>query len=449
MIEPIVRKTSWRASPRAAGWQAQYARKLASAETAVRAIRSGQRVFMSGMCSVPQSLLRALVGYAPELRDVEIVQVLNIGNASHAAPEMEGHLRVNALFISPSIRAAVGEGRADFTTVFLSEIPELLRTHLRPDIALIQVSPPDEDGFCSFGVEVGVSKPGALAAGQIIAEVNQQMPRSLGNSFIHISRLDMIVEADYPPPELPMSSGDAIELAIGREIAGLIDDGATLQMGIGGIPDGVLQTLRTAGVKDLGIHTEMFSDGVVDLVELGVITNARKTLHRGKIVAGFVVGTRRLYQFIHNNPIVEMHPIDYTNDPFVIAQHEKMIAINAAIEVDFTGQVCADSFGHSFYSGVGGQVDFVRGAARSKGGKPIITLPSTAKGDTVSRIVAALKPGAGVVTSRNDAHYIVTEYGVAYLHGQPIRQRVQALINIAHPKFRDELTARARELRYL
>lgn len=438
-----------RARPASPGWHAEYQRRLVSADVAVRAIESRQRVFMAGMCSVPQTLLRALVARAAELHEVEIVQVLGVGDMSHAAPAMQPHLRVNTLFISPGMRTAVGEGRADFTTIFLSEIPELLRSQLRPDIALVQVSPPNMDGFCSFGVEVAVSKPAALAARTIIAEVNWQMPHSLGDSLIHISQLGAIVEADYALPELPMGSGDPIELAIGGHIAGLIEDGATLQMGIGGIPDGVLQSLRTSGVKDLGLHTEMFSDGVIELVERGVITNARKTLHPGKIVAGFVLGTQRLYSFIHNNPLVEMHPIDYVNDPFVIAQNEKMVAINAAIEVDFTGQVCADSLGHSLYSGVGGQVDFVRGAARSKGGKPIITLPSTARRGTISRIVPALRPGAGVVTSRNDVHYVVTEYGVAYLHGRTIRERVQALIAVAHPAFRDQLTARAKELRYI
>jgi 4-hydroxybutyrate CoA-transferase len=401
------------------------------------------------MCSVPAVLLRALVERAPELRDVEILQLLTIGSSDYVVPGMEQHLRVNTLFISPNVRAAVNEGRVDFTPIFLSEIPDLCRNHLKIDIALIHVSPPDEDGFCSFGLEVGISKPAALAASRIIAEVNRQMPRTLGDSFIHVSRLDQIVEVDYPPPELPMGSGDAIEMAIGRHIAGLIEYGSTLQMGIGGIPDGVLYALRTAGVRDLGIHTEMFSDGIIDLVEKGVVTNARKTLHPGKIVAGFMLGTQRLFKFVHNNRMVEMHPIDYTNDPYIIAQNERMVAINAAIEVDLTGQVCADSIGHSFYSGVGGQVDFIRGAAHSKGGKPIITLPSTAKGETCSRIVPSLKPGAGVVTSRNDVHYIVTEYGVAYLHGKTIRQRVRSLIDIAHPKFRDELTARARELHYL
>jgi 4-hydroxybutyrate CoA-transferase len=246
-----------------------------------------------------------------------------------------------------------------------------------------------------------------------------------------------------------MSAGGPIEAAIGRAIAELIEDGSTLQMGIGGIPDGVLRALRTSGVRDLGIHTEMFSDGVIDLVEMGLITNARKTLHPGKMIAGFMLGSRRLHLFVDNNELIEMHPIDYVNDPFTIAQNDKMVAINAAIEVDLTGQVCADSIGHQFYSGVGGQVDFIRGAARSKGGKPIITLPSTAQGESCSRIVDALKLGAGVVTSRNDVHYVVTEYGSAYLHGKSIRQRAQALINIAHPKFREQLTLRARELNYL
>lgn len=449
MITSNIPRAPRRPGGHSSGWSAYYNQHTTSAAEAVRTIQSGQRVFMSGMCSIPQTLLHALVDEAPNLSEVELLQLLTIGDSSYVAPGLERHLRVNTLFISPNVRAAVNDGRADFTPIFLSEIPDLCRNHLDIDVAMIQVSPPDEDGFCSFGLEVGISKPAAFAARRIIAEVNQQMPRTLGDSFIHVSRLDQIVEVDYSPPELAMGSGDPIELAIGQHIAGLIDDGATLQMGIGGIPDGVLQTLRTSGVKDLGIHTEMFSDGIIDLVEMGVITNARKTLHRGKIIAGFLIGTRRLHKFVHNNHMIELHPIDYTNDPFIIAQNEKMVAINAAIEVDLTGQVCADSIGHSFYSGVGGQVDFIRGTARSKGGKPIITLPSTARGDTISRIVVALKPGAGVVTSRNDVHYIVTEYGVAYLHGKTIRQRVQALIGIAHPKFRDELTARAKELRYL
>jgi acetyl-CoA hydrolase len=431
------------------GWMALYRQRLTTAEAAVRSIRSGERVFLSGMCSTPQTLLNALLMYAPEMRNVEVLQMLTFSGPKLAAPELDGHLRINTLFISGDVRQAVNDGRADFTPIFLSEIPDLCRRHLRLDTALIQVSPPDDAGFCSFGLEVGISKPAAFAATKIIAEVNRQMPRTLGDSFIHVSRLDRIVEVDYPPPEVPMGSGDEIELAIGRHIASLIEDGATLQMGIGGIPDGVLNALKTANVRDLGIHTEMFSDGVIDLVERGIITNARKTLHPGKIIAGFLLGSRRLRAFVDENSHVEMHPIDYTNDPFIIAQNEKMTAINAAIEVDLTGQICADSMGHTFYSGVGGQVDFIRGAARSKGGKPIITLPSTARSGTLSRIVDTLKPGAGVVTSRNDVHYVVTEHGVAYLHGKTIRQRAQALINIAHPDFRDELTARARALHFL
>ena len=449
MIDVQLPQHNDQVSRQAPAWLCRYREQITSAEAAVRRIRSGSRVFMSGMGSVPQVVLRALIDHALELHDVEIIQVLPIAATRYPPLGIDRHLRFNTLFISPGLRAAVNQGQVDFTPIFLSEIPELCRRELNLDTAIIQVSPPDLDGFCSFGLEVGISKPAAFAAASIIAEVNPQMPHTLGDSFIHVSQIDQIVEVDYPPPELPMSAGGAIETAIGRTIAEMIEDGSTLQMGIGGIPDGVLRALRTSGVRDLGIHTEMFSDGVIDLVDLGLITNARKTLHPGKIIAGFMLGTRRLHQFVHNNNLIEMHPIDYVNDPFIIAQNEKMVAINAAIEVDLTGQVCADSIGHQFYSGVGGQVDFIRGAARSKGGKPIITLPSTAQGETCSRIVDALKTGAGVVTSRNDVHYVITEYGCAYLHGKSIRQRAQALINIAHPKFREQLTRRARELNYL
>ncbi len=436
-------------SKRIPGWVAQYRQRITSADQAVKMIRSGQRVFLEGMCGVPRTLIKALVARVTELHDVELLQMLTFGDADYVKPGIEQYMRVNTMFISPNVRQAVNEGRADFTPVRLFHIPDLCRNHLKIDVALIQVSPPDEDGFCSFGVEVGISKPAAFAASKLIAEVNPHMPRTRGDSFIHVSRLDHIVEVDYTLPEVPMGSGDAIEMAIGRHVAELLEDGITLQMGIGGIPDGVLSLLRTAGFRDLGIHTEMFSDGVIDLIERGIVTNARKTIHRGKVVAGFMLGSQRLYSFVHDNPIIEMHPIDYTNDPFIIAQNDKMVAINSAIEVDLTGQVCADSLGHRFFSGVGGQIDFIRGATRSKGGKPIIALPSTAHNDDFSRIVLALKPGAGVVTSRNDVHYVVTEHGVAYLYGKTVRQRAQAMINIAHPKFRDELTAQAKELRYL
>jgi 4-hydroxybutyrate CoA-transferase len=428
-------------------WAQDYSKRRTTAQEAVRAIRSGERVFLTGNCSVPRIVMRALVDYALELRDVEIMQVLTIGDADYVKPEMQGHIRVNSMFISDDVRQAVHEGRADFTPIFLSEIPALFRSQLSPDVALIQVSPPDEHGFCSFGVEVGVTKTAAEVARTVIAEVNPRMPRSLGDSFIHLSKLTHIIEVDYPLPEIQMSEPSPVQQAIGQHIANLIEDGSTLQTGIGGIPNAVLQYLGNK--KNLGIHTEMFSDGVIDLVLQGVINNEVKTLHPGKMIAGFVLGTQRLYDFIHNNPIVELHPSEYINDPFRIAQNDKMVSINSALEVDLTGQVCADSMGPRFYSGVGGQVDFVRGAARSKGGKPIIALPSTAKNDTISRIVWQLRPGAGVVTTRNDVHYIVTEYGVAYLHGKKICERVRALIDIAHPNFREELSARARELNYL
>jgi len=430
-----------------AHWLDSYRQRRCSAEEAVASIRSGQRVFLTGNCSVPQTVLKALVEHAPALENVEMTQVLTVGAADYVAPEMQEHLRVNTLFISQNVREAVWDGRADFTPVFLSEIPRLFRTNLRPDVALIHVAPPDEHGFCSFGVEVGVTKTAAEVADVVIAEVNPRMPRTLGDSFIHVSKLTHIVEVDYRLPEMPMGETSPIQDKIGKFIADLIENGSTLQTGIGGIPDAVLKWLTDK--RDLGVHTELFSDGVIDLVNSGIINNEAKTLHPGKILAGFVLGTQRLYDFIDDNPIIELHPTEYINDPFRIAQNDKMIAINSALEVDLTGQVCADSIGHKFYSGVGGQIDFIRGAARSKGGKPIIALPATAKNDTISRIVWQMKPGAGVVTTRNDVHYIVTEFGVAHLYGKTIRERAEALIRIAHPNFREELEAKACELGYL
>ncbi|MEJ5241781.1 MAG: acetyl-CoA hydrolase/transferase C-terminal domain-containing protein [Anaerolineales bacterium] len=434
-------------------WIERYRSRVVSASDAVQVIQSGQRVFMTGNVSVPHKLLQALVEYAPNLRDVELVHALTVGPADYVSPEMEGHLRANTIFISANTRKAVQEGRADFTPVLLSEFPLLFKRGILPlDVALIHVSPPDEHGFCSLGVEVGLTKTPAETARVIIAEVNQRMPRTLGDSFIHISRLNYIVPVDYPIPELRMAEEGNSEVVerIAGHIAELIPDGATMQMGIGAIPDAVLRYLRSK--RDLGIHTELFSDGVIDLVEAGVLTNARKTLHPGKIVAGFILGTQRLYDWVDDNPLIELHRTEYVNDPFVIAQNERMVAINSAIEVDLTGQVCADSIGPKLYSGVGGQLDFIYGASRSKGGVPIIALPSTTTlrdGTVVSRIVAMLKPGAGVVTTRNHVHYVVTEYGVAHLYGKTIRQRAQQLINIAHPDFRDELRKKAEELHYL
>ena len=431
-----------------AAWNKIYEDRIVSAEEAVRKIETGQRLFLTGNCSVPKKVLAALVDYAPNLENVEICHALTVGPADYVAPRMEGHLRVNTMFISGNIRQAVNEGRADFTPVLLSELTLLFKRGILPvDVALIHVSPPDEHGFCSLGIEVGLTKSVAESARIIIAEVNQRMPRTLGDSFIHVSKLDYVVPVDYPLPELPMSSDGKSEVVenIARYIAELIPDEATMQMGIGAIPDAVLKHLMDK--KDLGIHTELFSDGIIELVEAGVLTNARKTLHPGKIIAGFLLGTQRLYEWVDDNPLIELHPTEYINDPFVIAQNDKMIAINSAIEVDLTGQVCADSIGHKFYSGVGGQLDFIYGASRSKGGVPIIALPSTAK--NFSRITATLKPGAGVITTRNHVHYIVTEYGTADLYGKTIRQRAQSLINIAHPQFREELTNEAKKLRYI
>ncbi len=433
-------------------WKTRYKDRILSAEDAAKVIESGNRLFLTGNVSVPYKLLGALVKTAPNLKDVEIVQALTVGAPAYVGPEMEGHLRVNTMFISGNIRSAVQSGRADFTPVLLSEFPLLFKNgHLPIDIALIHVSLPDEHGFCSLGVEVGLTKTPAETAKIIIAEVNEQMPRTLGDAFIHISRINHIVPVDYEIAEMSMSDGEPspeIE-KMAEYIADLIPDGATMQMGIGAVPDAVLKYLYDK--KDLGIHTELFSDGVIDLVEAGVVTNAAKTLHEGKILAGFIIGSKRLYNWVHDNPIIEMRRTEYVNDPFVIAQNEKMVAINSAIEIDLTGQVCADSIGAKLYSGVGGQLDFIYGASRSKGGVPIIALPSdttTRNGKRFTRIVGMLKRGAGVVTTRNHVRYVVTEYGVADLYGKTIRQRAQSLIGIAHPDFRADLTRQAQELNY-
>jgi len=432
------------------GWMQLYQSRLTTAEKAVSVIGSGMRLFLTGNCSVPQRVMAALVERAPQFDPpIEMAHVLTIGSADYVTPGMEKFIRVNALFISANVRQAVNEGRADFTPCFLSEIPGLFRNGILPlDVALIQVSPPDEHGFCSFGVEVGVTKTAAETAKIVIAEVNDRMPRTLGDSFIHVSKLTYIVPVSYPLPEHRMSDITDLERKIGYHCASLIEDGSTMQMGIGGIPDAVLTFLNSK--KDLGIHTELFSDGVIDLVERGIINGERKTLHPGKIVAGMILGTQRLYDFVHDNPIIEMHPSEYVNDPFRIAQNDRMVAINSAIEVDLTGQVCADSIGPRLYSGVGGQIDFIYGASRSKGGRPIIGMPSSAmvKGQLMSKIVPMLKQGAGVVTTRNHVHYVVTEYGIADLYGKTIRQRASALTDVAHPQFREELQKAAHELKY-
>lgn len=430
-----------------------YQSRVVTPEDAVRHIKSGDRVFLTGNCSIPLKVLGALVDYAPELENVEICQALTIGPADYVKPELEGHLRVNTMFVSGNVRQAVHEGRADFTPVLLSEFTLLFKHGFLPvDVALIHVSPPDEHGFCSLGVEVGLSKSPAEAARIIIAEVNQRMPRTLGDSFIHISRINYIVPVDYDLQELHMSEGGPDEVVdnIACRIAELIPDGATMQMGIGAIPDAVLGYLKDK--RDLGVHTELFSDGVIDLFDQGILTGARKSIHPGKMIAGFIIGSKRLYEWVDDNALIELHPTEYVNDPFVIAQNDRQVAINSAIEVDLTGQVCADSIGPKIYSGVGGQLDFIYGASRSKGGVPIIALPSTTtlkNGKTISRIVPLLNHGAGVVTTRNHVRYVVTEYGVADLYAKSIRQRATQLINIAHPEFRDELKRRAGELNYI
>jgi 4-hydroxybutyrate CoA-transferase len=434
-------------------WTNLYKERVTTAQEAARVVNSGNRIFLSGNASVPQKVLGALVEYAPNLTNVEIVQVLTVGTADYVSPAMQGHLRVNSMFISSDIRKAVQEGRADFTPILLSEFPLLFKQNIMSlDVALIQVSPPDEHGFCSLGVEVGPTKTAAEMAKVLIAEVNERMPRTLGDSFIHIGRINHVIPVNYPIRELLQAEEGESEIVekIAGNIAELIPDGATIQLGIGAIPDAVLKYLYHK--KDLGIHTELFSDGVIGLVNAGILTNARKTLHPGKIVAGFMLGSKRLYDWADDNPMIEMHRTEYVNDPFVIAQNENMVAINSAIEVDLTGQVCADSIGPKFYSGVGGQMDFIYGASRSKGGVPIIALPSTVTlkdGKVMSKIVHMLKQGAGVVTSRNHVRYIITEYGVAALYGKTIRERAKALIGIAHPEFRDELTRQAKELMYL
>jgi len=419
-------------------WIKRYREKILSLQDAVKHIHSGHTVYIHPGSATPVDLIRAMVDRAPELEDVRVVQILSFGDAPYAAPGMEKHFRVLSLFTGPNVRKAVNEGRADFIPVFLGDVPELFYSGEIPiDVALIQVSPPDEHGFCSFGVGVDVTMAACRSAKTIIAQVNPAMPRVHGDNFIHFSKLHHVVEQEMPLLELQPAQLTDTFMRIGKNVASLIEDESTLQMGIGGIPDAVLHFLKDK--KDLGIHTEMFSDGVVSLFEEGVITNEKKSLHPGKMVAGFVLGSRYLFDFIDNNPVVEFHPQEYINDPFIIAKNNKMVSINSALEVDITGQVCADSIGVMNYSGIGGQVDFFRGAARSKGGKPILAIPATAKKGTLSRIVPLLKPGASVTTSRGDVHYVVTEFGIAYLHGKSLSQRARALIDIADPKFRDEL----------
>ncbi len=418
--------------------------KLMPLPRAVALIRRGEHIHLSDGSATPIGVLPALVSEESPLNDNVLTHLLTLGEAPYVRPELAGRFRHNALFIGNNVRQAVADGRADYTPIFLSEIPRLIRTGRIPiDVSIISVTPPDRYGYVSLGTHVSVSRAAVEAARLVIAEVNPRMPRTHGDTLIHIDEVDAMVEIEHPLPELRAAAPGPETEAIARHIAELIPDGAIMQMGIGGIPDAIVRFL--AHRNDLGVHTEMFSDGVIDLVRSGVINGRRNKLHPGKVVAGFCMGSQRLYDFVNDNPTIELYSVDYTNDPFIIAQHDDMVAINMALEVDLTGQVCADSIGTRFYSGIGGQVDFIRGAARAKRGKPIIALPSTACDGTVSRIAPRLGEGAGVVTTRGDVHYVVTEYGVADLHGRTVRERAMALISIAHPKFRHWLLAEAKQ----
>jgi acyl-CoA hydrolase len=416
--------------------------RVVTAEEAVAVVKSGERIFIHSVAAAPHRLIAALTARAPELRVVEIVQLHSEGPAPYAEPAMAKSFRVNSLFVGDNVRRAVQEGRADYLPVFLSEVPQLFRGGLLPlDVALIHVSPPDRHGFCSLGVSVDVTRAAVQTARTVIAQVNPRMPRTHGDGLIHVESINYMVKVDEPIPELAPAPITGVERAIAGHCAELVEDGATLQLGIGAIPDATLAALSNH--HDLGIHTEMLSEGVVDLVEKGVVTGSRKRVHTGKIVAGFALGTRKLYDFLDDNPLVAMLDIGYVNDTEVIRRNPRVTAINSAIEVDITGQVCADTIGDLQYSGVGGQMDFIRGAALSEGGKPIIALPSETA-DGRSRIVAALKSGAGVVTTRAHVHFVVTEHGIADLFGKNLRQRAEALIAIAHPRHREALAAEAR-----
>jgi len=417
-------------------WRAQYRERLTTAQEAVKLIGPRGRVALGHAAGEPAALVAAMVANRAAYAGLEIVHMVSLGRAAYAQGGMEGSFRHNALFVGPRTREAVREGRADFTPCFFHEIPELFSTALPLDAALVQVSPPDRHGFCSLGVSVDYTKAAVEGAKLVIAQVNPRMPRTMGGSFVHVSRLDRIVEASEELPELPRSALGDVEMAIGERCAALVRDGDCLQLGIGAIPDAVLASLK--GKRDLGIHSEMISDGVVDLVEAGVVTCSRKSLHPGKIVATFLMGTRRLYDFVDDNPLVELYPVDYVNDPAVIMRNDNLVSINSCVQVDLAGQVASETVGPAQISAVGGQVDFVRGAAMSRGGRSIIAMSATAKGG-ISKIVARLDEGAAVTTSRNDVDYVVTEHGVARLKGLTLRQRARALIGIAAPEARPAL----------
>jgi 4-hydroxybutyrate CoA-transferase len=420
-------------------WKEEYQKKLCAAGDAVKHIKSGDRVVIGHACGEPSAVVEAMVDNAARYRNVEIVHMVDMGKIRYCQPEYAENFRLNSICLGGHVRKAVEEGRGDFTPIFFKDVPDLLRTTLHPDVAIVQTSPPDEHGYCSLGVSVDYTKAGAESADTLIVQINKNMPRCFGDCFIHVSDMDYIVEADMPLIELQPPEISDVEKGIGENCASLINDGDTLQLGIGAIPDAVLLFLK--GKKDLGIHSEMISDGVVALAQAGVITNRKKIINPGKFVIGFMMGTRKLYDFVDNNPAVCMMPIDYVNDPAVIAQNVNMVSINACVQVDMFGQVCSESIGLRQISGIGGQVDFVRGANLAKNGRSIIAMPSTAGGGKISKIVPLLDEGATVTTSRCDVSYVVTEYGIARLRGQTLKERARRLINIAHPGFRDSLKA--------
>ncbi len=429
-------------------WTQEYHDRIGTAAKAVATIRPGDRIFIGSGCAQPVHLVETLVQQSAHIYDAHIMQLLTMGSAPYLQPAYRDRFKLNSFFIAENVREAMAEGYGDYTPIFLSEIPHKFESGAMPiDVALITVTPPDERGLCSLGVAVDIVKSAVENAKYVVAQVNGHMPCTLGNSFVHVNQIDMLVPHDEPVIEIPPARLDERVKRIGENVARLVEDGSTIECGIGTVPQAVAEYLKNK--RNLGVHTEMVGDWIVDLLESGAVNGAKKSLNRGKVVASFAMGSRRLYDYIDRNPLFDFQPTETVNDPFVIAKHDKMVAVNVGLQIDLTGQVCADSIGHRFYSGVGGQVDFIRGAARSRDGKAIIAMPSTAKNDTVSRIVPVLTEGAGVVTTRADVHYVVTEYGVAYLHGRSIRERALELINIAHPNFRRELIQAAKARRYV
>lgn len=427
-------------------WRKRYEAKKVTADEAARKIPSRSRVVLGHAAASPVDVVRAMTEQKECFEDVEIVHMLSLGKGEYMQEGMEPHFRHNALFVGGNSRKAIGRGQADFTPCFFSEVPKLFKEGILPvDVAVIQVSTPDQHGYCSFGLSTDYTKPAAECAKLVIAEVNDQMPRVHGDNYIHIDQIDYFVETSNPMHEIPKAAIGDVERAIGENCAKLVADGSTLQLGIGAIPDAVLLFLTDK--KDLGIHTEMFSDGVLELVKSGVINNSKKSLHKGKMISTFLMGSKDLYDFVNDNPMVALYPVDYVNHPAVIMQNDNLVSINSCIQVDFMGQVVSESIGLAQFSGVGGQVDYVRGASMAKNGKSIIAMPSTASGGKISRIVPLLTEGSAVTTSRNDVHYVVTEYGIANLKGKTLKQRAEALIQIAHPDFREEL-GRAFEERF-